>query len=314
MNTPLVSVIMPAYNAATTIRESIASVLAQSHRELELLVVDDGSTDHTRQIVQEVKDSRVRLIELERQSGVSAARNVGVERSSGAYLKYLDSDDLINGGAVEAQLAIMSRCSELTLCTSAWGRFYENPEDLKVVEAPDWQDLDPMSFLELSLGGGGTMPVMTWLLHRTLHELAGPWPVGAQLFEDTEYGTRLALAADQVRFCREAMGLYRTKQTGTLSSARDFSSYARGMQCFDRICAAVLQKRDAPDTRAFLANFYRRYTIQVTGISAELASRAEARVAELGGSKLEPGGGPIFMVLRRLFGWQKALWLKRWFR
>lgn len=301
---------MPAFNAEATIRESIASVLSQTHRELELVVVDDGSTDRTRQVVEEIKDSRVRLIGLA-PNGVSAARNAGVESSSGAYLKYLDSDDLINEGAIEAQLAVLSRCSERTLCTSAWGRFYGSPTDTKYIESRDWQDLDPISFLELSLGGGGTMPVMTWFLHRALHDRAGAWPVGAQLFEDTEYGTRLALSADKVRFCRGAVGFYRTRSTGSLSKSRDLTVYAHGMSCVDRICAAVLEFQDDQRTRAMLANLYRRYTIQVMGISAELVSRSEARVEELGGSKLEPGGGSIFRLLQLLLGWKKALELKR---
>ena len=88
-----VSVIMPAYNRETYIRESIDSVLAQRFTDFELIVVDDGSTDATAAIVESYTDRRIRLI---RQSnrGVSVARNTGLEAARGRFITFLDSDDL----------------------------------------------------------------------------------------------------------------------------------------------------------------------------------------------------------------------------
>ena len=88
-----VSVIMPAYNSELYIRESIDSVLAQSLTDFELIVVDDGSTDATAEIVQGVTDQRVRLIRQPNQ-GVSVARNTGLEAARGQFITFLDSDDL----------------------------------------------------------------------------------------------------------------------------------------------------------------------------------------------------------------------------
>lgn len=88
-----VSVIMPAYNRETYIRESIDSVLAQSFTDFELIVVDDGSTDSTAGIVQSYTDSRIRLIRQPNR-GVSVARNAGLEAARGQFITFLDSDDL----------------------------------------------------------------------------------------------------------------------------------------------------------------------------------------------------------------------------
>ena len=88
-----VSVIMPAYNRETYIRESIDSVLAQSFTDFELIVVDDGSTDSTAGIVQSYTDSRIRLIRQPNR-GVSVARNAGLEAVRGQFITFLDSDDL----------------------------------------------------------------------------------------------------------------------------------------------------------------------------------------------------------------------------
>ena len=88
-----VSVIMPAYNSEVYIRESIDSVLAQSFVDFELIVVDDGSTDTTAEIVKSYTDDRIRLIRQVNQ-GVSVARNTGLEAANGQYISFLDSDDL----------------------------------------------------------------------------------------------------------------------------------------------------------------------------------------------------------------------------
>ena len=90
---PKVSVIIPTYNRGYIVREAIDSVLSQTVRDIELLVVDDGSTDNTRQIVEEVNDARVKYFYKEN-GGVSSARNAGISYAEGTYVAFLDSDDL----------------------------------------------------------------------------------------------------------------------------------------------------------------------------------------------------------------------------
>ncbi|MFP4629856.1 MAG: glycosyltransferase family 2 protein [Desulfohalobiaceae bacterium] len=89
----LVSVIIPTYNRAEMLSKAIGSVLVQSHSCLELIVVDDGSTDQTRDILQGIADPRVCCLSQEHQ-GVAAARNLGLEKASGDYIALLDSDDI----------------------------------------------------------------------------------------------------------------------------------------------------------------------------------------------------------------------------
>ncbi len=89
-----VSVIMPAYNRETYIRESIDSVLAQTFTDFELIVVDDGSTDTTAAIVDSYTDNRIRLIRQPENQGASVARNTGLDAARGQFITFLDSDDL----------------------------------------------------------------------------------------------------------------------------------------------------------------------------------------------------------------------------
>src|SRR3954454_864668 len=93
LSLPRISVILPAYNRAEQISRAIDSVLAQELGDFELIVVDDGSTDETVQLVKQYQDERVRLVELRENGGSNAARNAGIRAVSASLIAFLDSDD-----------------------------------------------------------------------------------------------------------------------------------------------------------------------------------------------------------------------------
>ena len=117
---PLVTVIMPAYNAAGFIREAIQSVLNQTVTDLELLVIDDGSTDETTQIVEQLckTDARVRLLVNEKNLGAGGTRNRGLELSASPYIALLDSDDYWKPQMLEKLIARMKETgADLSYCS-----------------------------------------------------------------------------------------------------------------------------------------------------------------------------------------------------
>lgn len=117
---PLVSVIMPAYNAEEFLREAIDSVIAQTVSDWELIVVDDGSRDHTCQIVEAFsrEDPRIRLIVNEKNMGAAQTRNHGLDVCSGRYVALLDSDDYWNPHFLEKLLACaQSTGADITYCS-----------------------------------------------------------------------------------------------------------------------------------------------------------------------------------------------------
>jgi len=112
---PLVSVIIPTFNRSSMVVEAVESVLAQSYAELEVIVVDDGSTDDTRERLRSY-GQRLILVVNEKNRGVSAARNRGVRQSRGEFVALLDSDDLWRPGKIQRQLDFFSAHPRAMIC------------------------------------------------------------------------------------------------------------------------------------------------------------------------------------------------------
>lgn len=116
----LVSVSMPAYNAAKYIGEAIESILTQSHRNLELIVIDDGSNDETFQVIQGYQDPRIVALSHSKNRGLVATRNEITQMARGKYIAFLDADDKAFSTRLEKQLALLEQ-SPIDICgTSYW--------------------------------------------------------------------------------------------------------------------------------------------------------------------------------------------------
>ena len=117
MNSALVSIIVPCYNASSYIKETINSVLTQTFQNFEILVINDGSTDDSSHIIKTIKDDRIHLIEQENK-GVSFSRNKGIALAKGKYVVFLDADDLIHQSFLEKRVYRLSK-SPANACASS---------------------------------------------------------------------------------------------------------------------------------------------------------------------------------------------------
>ena len=113
-----VSVIIPAYNGDRYIEEAISSILAQTYTDYEIIVVDDGSTDNTQQIIQQYGD-RVKYFTQANQ-GVAASRNLGLTKAQGEYIAFLDQDDVFLPHKLASQVALFEQDSSLGIVNSGW--------------------------------------------------------------------------------------------------------------------------------------------------------------------------------------------------
>ncbi|PER22464.1 glycosyltransferase family 2 protein [Bacillus cereus] len=124
--TQLVSVIIPLYNAEKYIEETMESILNQTYKNIEIVVVDDGSKDQSASIVKNIERKYPEQIKyiLQKNQGVSVARNTGIENASGEYISFLDSDDLWHPTKIEKQMESMHK-NNMNACYCGYMNFYE---------------------------------------------------------------------------------------------------------------------------------------------------------------------------------------------
>lgn len=143
---PLISIITPAYNAERFIKQTIRSVLNQTYTHWEMIIVDDCSKDNTVEIVQtyEQQDNRIKLIQLEENSGSAVARNTAMDYAKGRYLAFLDSDDQWLPAKLEMQLQFMQK-KDVAFSFTKYVRIHEDgTETNAVTDAPTSVDYDDL--------------------------------------------------------------------------------------------------------------------------------------------------------------------------
>lgn len=186
----LVSVIMPAHNAAPWIAEAVRSVLEQTHRDVELLIVNDGSTDGTAATLDGLHDPRIVRIDLPRNQGVSHARNLALDRMRGDLVCFLDADDRMPPDAIAARLAVLEADPSLSFVDGTVERRDERMERVLSTRTPSFtgEPLDRLLRFDPSCFLGNT-----WMIRREA--------IGSERFDTT-----LSHAEDLHFFMRIARG------------------------------------------------------------------------------------------------------------
>ncbi len=136
---PLVSVVMPVCNGACYIGQAIESVLTQDYSNIEIVVIDDGSTDNTRQIILGYNDRRIRYLHQENK-GVASARNLGIRQAKGQFIVPLDADDMMTSSCISRHLAEFKRHPEVDLVYSDVLLIDETSHPLRLMKKPEYLD------------------------------------------------------------------------------------------------------------------------------------------------------------------------------
>jgi glycosyltransferase involved in cell wall biosynthesis len=299
-STPLVSILIPAYNAGQWIGETIRSALAQTWPCTEIIVVDDGSTDETLAIARRFESADVKVLTV-RHAGAAAARNTALSLSQGAYIQWLDADDLLSPTKIECQMqAAEQAASPRVLLSSGWVHFHHRPRNAGIVPTALWHDLSPTEWLVRKMSGNLHMPNCTWLVSRELTRDAGLWDTRLVVDDDGEYFCRVLLASDAIKFVPVVMTYYRLAGFSSLSrvgalliSMRLHIQYLRSLEDSPRTRSAC---------RTYLNNWYLHFLPDRYGLVPQLQQWA----AELGGALEEPTLSWKYDWLRRLGGWPAA--------
>jgi glycosyltransferase involved in cell wall biosynthesis len=256
MKTPIVSIIIPAYNKATFINDAIKSCLNQTYDECEIVIVDDGSTDGTIQVIKKfLPHPRVTLIETDNM-GASSARNIGLMAARGEYIQYLDADDYLDADKLRRQIMQLRYQPPSTISVS---RHYTH--DVRSGKVQAYEDtfageVDPIRWIEDALQEKVAYPPSVYLLHRSIAESAGFWNTKLSYNDDAEYFIRVLLCCDKMLYCDESLVYYRIAVSGSLGSLRNRKSYISELDALKLVADRLTNHQELQSAVAYALGKY----------------------------------------------------------
>lgn len=306
---PLVSILIPCHNAAPWLLATLQSAIAQTWRPIEIIVVDDGSTDGSATIAKRADPDLVRVIEQDNR-GASAARNAAFAASRGIWIQWLDGDDLIDPAKIAMQLRKLRGRMDCPSLASM-RKFHGTTADAWACRSRLHEVSEPAAWLSEAWTHVLGVHPAAWLLPRPLAESAGPWNETLSVNDDGEYFTRVLLRSQQIVHCPDAVSYYRVPRPDSLSQRRGRRAMQSYFDSVELSTSHLLATENSPRTRAASASAFREFVLSAFPDEPDLVIRAQERVEALGGCDREPGGGPVFRMISRMFGWRTALRLRR---
>jgi len=270
-----ISVIIPAYNAEATILETIESVQQQTFCDLEIIVIDDGSSDRTLDLLDTVVDERLKVYSYAHE-GVSVARNRGIAQATGAYVSFIDADDLWTKDKLSKQLLALQQTEQAGVAYSHLIYLVEsvdNPENTSFVtgEKPIFTgNIYSDLLLGNFIGNGSNI-----LVRREAIESVGEFDPTLKSCEDWDYFLRLAAKWDFV-LVPEPQIFYR-KSAGTLTSNAQIME-ATGLRVLARAHQAAIVNHSEQQKNKSIANFYRYCAQLYLNSSSSFQDVAQARI------------------------------------
>jgi glycosyltransferase involved in cell wall biosynthesis len=304
---PLVSILIPAYNAEKWISDTLRSAIAQTWDHKEIVVLDDGSTDQTLAVARQFESEQLR-VETQKNQGAAASRNNLFLLSRGDYIQYLDADDLLAPEKIASQMSALEPfSSKRILLSGSWGSFMYRSSKTKFIPSPLWCDLSPVDWLVRKMENNAYMQTAAWLVGRELVEAAGPWDTRLLGDDDGEFFCRVLLASEGVRFVPEARVYYRSSGASSLSyignSDRKRVAQMRSMELHIK----YLRSLEASErTGAASVKYLQNWLIFFYPERMDIVAQAEQMARDLGGQLQPPHMSWKYSWIRTMFGWPLA--------
>lgn len=304
---PLVSILIPAYNAEEWLPHTLRSVIGQIWDRKEIIVVDDGSKDQTLAIAKQFESDSVRVVSQTNQ-GAAAARNKAFSLSRGDYIQWLDADDLLSPDKIARQMAALEECrSRNTVLSSAWGRFTYRPYRAQFAPSSLWCDLSAAEWFMRQMEENIYMQTATWLVSREVTEAAGPWDTRLLGDDDGEYFSRVLLAGDGTRFVPEAKVYYRMSGSSSLSYIGTSDKKKEAQWLSMKLHIQYLRSlNDSARARAACVTYLQNWMTFFYPERLDIFEEAAQLARDLGGELKAPRLSWKYSPIKSVFGWRAA--------
>lgn len=308
---PLVSIVIPIYNAQNYIFETLESCLTQSHPYLEIVLVNDGSTDDSEDIVKQFDDSRIKYYSIPN-SGPCFARNFGISKATGELFQFLDADDVLEKDKIKAQVELYKAYGEDYIYSGIMGAIIKEQKYLEPGFEFYYRNQTPQEYFQSMFQNFGKYYTTgIWLVPRKLVEGTHGWDVKVKINNDGEYFTRIILNSKGIIFCPESVFYYRRDVPKSVSKRFDsreiFESWLYSYSCYVENFNQTFRKGVAAELgrralSVFYCNSYPNYP--------ELSRECRKQIRALGWKNPVAHGGKTFRILAEVIGVDLALKLR----
>jgi glycosyltransferase involved in cell wall biosynthesis len=303
----LVSIIIALYNAEAYIAETLQSVKNQTWESIEIIVVNDGSTDGSAAVVESLNMPNLTLYDRENM-GQCAASNFGIEKAKGGLIKFLDADDVLSQNCIE-NMVLKYRENPNRLVFGEWQYFVKNIDHNKKANNSNFRDyensldwyIDVMNTREAMLAG------WMWLIPRSVLNKAGGWDERLHLMNDFEFSTRLILHSEGIGFAENAIHYYRKGLANSMTSKMNDKVALSIYTGVTEACNHVLSVDDSERIKKAFATQFQKWVYHFYPLHPNLIDKMETKIKSLGGSELRPEGGRIFKLLNKVFYWKVVM-------
>ena len=304
---PLVSILIPAYNAQEWIADTIRSAQAQTWPNKEIIIVDDGSKDQTLSVARQFASKSVNVVTQVNQ-GAAAARNKAFALCQGDHIQWLDADDLLSPDKISKQMDAADRYpGKRTLFSSGWAYFSYRPAKARFVPTLLWQDLSPLEWLLRKWENNLHMQTATWLTSRELTEAAGMWDSRMLVDDDGEYFFRAIMRSEGIRFVTDAKVFYRMTGSSSLShigrSNKKMDSQMLGMQLQ---IGYLRTMKDDERVRAACIKYLQTWLPHFYPDRPDIMEKLQQLAKSLGGQLQVPRLSWKYAWIQKTLGWNTA--------
>lgn len=315
----LVSVIIPAYNAGRYIADTLKSVRNQTYRNLQIIVVDDGSNDTTRDVVisQKEQDERIEYA-YQGNAGCSGAKNTGLQMAKGEYIQYLDADDLLSVDKIELQVAALASTTD-KLAVSRTLVFQNSVQDASIEIDPQYllSSDNPTDFLIRLYGGydgrGGMIQPNAFLLPVAVVQKIGPWDVSLSPSpdEDGEYFCRAVLASKGVVVTGGTNYYRKIAGSGSLSNKKSHTHALGAFRSIQLKTEHLLRTENSELARTVMARQLANCAYLYGRDYPDVVDECEKELSKLGFHSFPVVGGANFIRLSRFVGFKASISILR---
>jgi len=308
LNKPLVSIIIPVYNSAAYLTETIYSALNQTWENKEILIIDDGSTDSSVKIAEQFKSEAVKIF-IQDNKGSCVARNKGIKESKGAFIQFLDADDLLSPNKITDQIHSSYQHPEDTLFSSPWASFKKSIKEAKFKKDILWQETRPVDWLLHAWNKGLMMQTACWLTPRKLIEDAGYWNENLKNNpnDDGEFFCRVILKSKRIHFTETSKVYYRNHDGLRVSKNTSFDAIASLLGSYNSYEKHLLRVENSQRTLNALVRIYSAFIYKYVDLYPSLTSIAEDFINKHPIKRQHLSSSTKFNMLSMTIGFKNAL-------